>query len=88
MSPQSVQTQTSGFTSNTQHSLSRKKSTGWFSKRKSMMIITKVDEKAGEGQEKQAVHKGPPAPTIPEFQALGAVLDGGDLDADNMFKNI
>jgi hypothetical protein len=51
------------------------------------MIIGKVDEQV-EGKENLQRPKGPPPPTIPEFKSLGSELDGGSLDADDMFKNI
>lgn len=71
--------------------LARKKSSRWFGKRKSTMFAADYPEAsiAEEKENKLAkVPRGPPPPSIPEFKAFGTDLNGGDLGADDLFKNI
>jgi len=71
-------------------SLGRKRSSAWFgSRRKSGFFPLNV----GRVDEGGAVQppRGPPPPAIPEFRefrSLGEALDGGDLGAEDMFKDI
>jgi hypothetical protein len=77
-------------------SLGRKRSSAWFgSRRKSGFFplnVGRVDEDvATEGGAVQPLTRGPPPPAIPEFRefkSLGEALDGGDLGAEDMFKDI
>ncbi|KAF2760997.1 hypothetical protein EJ05DRAFT_249031 [Pseudovirgaria hyperparasitica] len=86
--PNTIDSRTSTTVYNAPNSpiLSKRKSTGWFSKRKSSLFtsddgsITQDKENAKQPR----IARGPPPPTIPE---LGK-LDGGDLGADDLFNNI
>jgi hypothetical protein len=70
-------------------SIGRKRSSAWFgSRRKSGFFPLKIDE---GGAVQPPVSSGPPPPAIPEFRefrSLGEALDGGDLGAEDMFKDI
>jgi hypothetical protein len=79
-------------------SLAQKRSSGWFgSRRKSAFISGNIDENSvPNGGAVQPVSpsskpRGPPPPTIPEFQEFGSIngaLSGGSLGADDLFKDI
>ncbi|OCK82212.1 hypothetical protein K432DRAFT_293766 [Lepidopterella palustris CBS 459.81] len=73
-------------------SLSRKKSGSWFGKRKSSMVIGRVDE-VGEkegvnGKALEKENRGPPPPALPELRSLGVSEEAVSLGAEDMFKDI
>ncbi|KAF1815139.1 hypothetical protein P152DRAFT_471768 [Eremomyces bilateralis CBS 781.70] len=71
-------------------------------KRKSGMFLTGRPSESREGADAEGLNghaasgtdaveeeqKGPPPPTIPEWESLSEGLDGGDLGAEDMFKDI
>lgn len=74
----------------------RKRSSAWFgSRRKSGFFpinVGSLDEDHASGGAVQSPQRmGPPPPTIPEFRelkSLGEALEGGELGAEDMFKDI
>ncbi|KAF2241607.1 hypothetical protein BU26DRAFT_525105 [Trematosphaeria pertusa] len=87
-------------TLSSQPSLSRKKSSSWFSKRKSTFVIGSVPEgkenhtpQANGASAKPAPtsppkKKGPPPPALPDLKAFGVSDDALSMEVDDMFKNI
>ncbi|ORY02944.1 hypothetical protein BCR34DRAFT_573879 [Clohesyomyces aquaticus] len=74
-----------------QPSLQRKKSSGWFSKRKSTMVFGSVPEgkeNAAPQTNGKPAKKGPPPPALPELKTFGVSDDAVSLGADDLFKDI
>jgi hypothetical protein len=81
-------------------SLSRKKSSGWFGRRKSSYGIGSVPEgnkvnhtNQGSGVSAQKEKtppqkKGPPPPALPDLSSFGVSEDTTSLGADDLFKDI
>lgn len=75
--------------------MQKKRNSAWFgtTRRKSGFFTGKIDEDAvsHEGGAVQPIMpRGPPPPTLPEFQQFGS-LDGAldsDMGADDIFKDI
>jgi hypothetical protein len=81
-------------------SLSRKKSSGWFGKRKSSYVIGSVPEgnKVNHMNQNNGIpvlneksppqKKGPPPPALPALSSFGVSEDTTNLGADDLFKDI
>ena len=91
--PGSPYTTMSNDTNGSNASRARKRGSVWFgSKRKSGFFNGRIDENfANGGAVQPPERRGPPPPTLPEFQeftSLNGALNGGSLGADDLFKDI
>jgi hypothetical protein len=76
--------------------LSRRKSSSWFGKKKTIGTVPEGVENARPAQNNRTVSqpapptkkKGPPPPALPELKSLGVSEDSLSLGGDDMFKNI
>lgn len=78
--------------------LSRRKSSSWFGKKKSVGTVPEGVENARPASQNNRTvsqpapqppqKKGPPPPALPELKSLGVSADSLSMEADDMFKNI
>ena len=98
--PGSPYTMATGETPASPHSLTRKRSSGWFNsnkRRSGMFFVGRVDESAmlddpAVLEQQKPVVKGPPPPTLPEFRqfrSLNGELEAvHEMSAEDLFSNI
>ena len=102
--PGSPYTTATGETPTSPHSLTRKRSSGWFNsnkRRSAMFLVGRVDEGSllddpasvtAALEQQKPVTNGPPPPTLPEFRqfrSLNGELEAvHEMSAEDLFRNI